>query len=87
MPNNPPRMLAPHLYHLMATDTDSQRMTQVVVQLSATTVPLLNKAIETHELLTLSRLGEWGEIIGFHYGRYPDESLRRSVRERYGIEM
>ncbi len=87
MLNNPPRLLAPHLYLLVATDTDSQRMMHVVIQLNAATLPLLNKAIEVAESLTLSRLGEWGEIIGFNHGRYPDESLRDAVRARCGVEI
>lgn len=87
MQNSPPRMLAPHLYHLVTTDVDSQRMVHVVVQLSATTVPLMNKAMELQESLALSRLGEWGEIIGWNFGRYPDESLRDVMRTRYGVEI
>ncbi len=87
MQNNSPRLLAPNLYHLVTTDIDADRMVHVVIQLSATTVPLLQKAIALKEPLALSRLGEWGEMIGYNYGRYPDESLRDTVRARFGVEV
>ena len=79
--------IAQQLYHIEAHDDGNGQLMQIVLRVPATNLPLLQQAAREGAAIPIEGFSRYGDMIGWNYGRFLDESIRDSLRRDYGIEQ
>ncbi|MCI5049751.1 MAG: hypothetical protein MRY32_05405 [Rickettsiales bacterium] len=81
------KQLANQLQHITAKNSGNGQLMQIILQVAPNKQPLLEKSVSEQEEFTIDDLSQYGEVVGWNFGRFVSEDTCQIVKERFDVEL